>query len=294
MPDLGEWLVLLLVMAVAALAIAWPLLGPGPDEPLASDPEREALAVRHRVAVESLHDVEADRRAGLLDDAAYARQRADAEERAARTLAALDASEPPQPATTAPRSLGPAAWIALLLAGLLLVGFAVPRPLGLAQETVTNQPLADALAADAARREEIDRLLGLLEANPRDSATLSALADAYLAGGGAEDLRRAAAALLVLVALDPDDVSAYRRLITAYLTAGAWSDARAAPDALAEVEGDNAADVAFFRGLIALRADGDRVAAIRHFDRFLELAPDDPRAGMIRSLRAEAAGELAD
>jgi hypothetical protein len=38
-----------------------------------------------------------------------------------------------------------------------------------------------------------------------------------------------------------------------------------------------------------LRGENDTDAAVAAFDRFLELAPDDPRAGMIRGLRDEAA-----
>jgi Flp pilus assembly protein TadD len=45
----------------------------------------------------------------------------------------------------------------------------------------------------------------------------------------------------------------------------------------------------FFDGLIA-RAEGDVERALDAFDRFLELAPDDPRAEMIEGLREEAAG----
>ena len=47
-------------------------------------------------------------------------------------------------------------------------------------------------------------------------------------------------------------------------------------------------EVAFLDGLIALRGEGDEERAAAAFDRFLELAPDDPRAPMIRSLRDEA------
>jgi hypothetical protein len=48
-------------------------------------------------------------------------------------------------------------------------------------------------------------------------------------------------------------------------------------------------EVAFLDGLIALRAERDQDAAIAAFDRFLELAPDDERAGMVQRLRDEAA-----
>jgi regulator of sirC expression with transglutaminase-like and TPR domain len=50
------------------------------------------------------------------------------------------------------------------------------------------------------------------------------------------------------------------------------------------------AEVAFFDGLIALRGEDDPEAATEAFDRFLELAPDDPRAEMVRRLRDEAGG----
>jgi hypothetical protein len=49
-------------------------------------------------------------------------------------------------------------------------------------------------------------------------------------------------------------------------------------------------EAAFFDGLIALRGEDDPARAEVAFDRFLELAPDDPRAGMIEGLREEAAG----
>jgi hypothetical protein len=48
-------------------------------------------------------------------------------------------------------------------------------------------------------------------------------------------------------------------------------------------------ELAFFDGLIAL-AERDNAVAVEAFDRFLELAPDDARAGMVRGLRDEAAG----
>ena len=56
--------------------------------------------------------------------------------------------------------------------------------------------------------------------------------------------------------------------------------------------GGDAPDIPFFRGLIA-RGSGDLEEAVRQFDRFLELAPDDPRATMVQGLRDEAGGRLA-
>jgi cytochrome c-type biogenesis protein CcmI len=292
MPDLREWLLLFVVAGGALLAIAWPLLGaqqPDPNAP--TDPEHESREVRHRVALETLRDVEADHRAGLLDEASYERQRAEAEERAAATLAELRAVPAP-PSTASGRGARPALIVAGVLVVALLAGFALPRPIGLGEATATNQALADALAREEARQAQISALLDRLAADPRDATTLSELADAYLAGSSADDRRLAAVALLALLSLEPENTSAYRRLVTAYINAGDWADAAAATDSYADVAGEDEPDIPFFRGLIALRGDGDAAAAIGFFDRFLELAPDDARAAMITSLRAEAAGDL--
>ncbi len=293
MPEIGEWLILALLGFGVGALIAVPLRRPRTSE--RSDDDRESLALRHRLALEALIDVEADRRAGSLDEGGYQRQLAEEEARAAETLAALDApaqvGPTPGPESGPPGARRAAGWLAGGLAILLLIGFALPEPLGLGERTSVNQPLADLIAGEEARQADIQRLLTALAANPEDPATLSDLADAYLAGGAPEDLQRAAVALQVLIAIDPGNTSGYRRLITAYLSAGDLADARAATDSYRQLVGDDDPDVPFFLGLIALRG-GEATEAIEQFDRFLELAPDDDRAPMIRSLRAEAAGEL--
>ena len=64
--------------------------------------------------------------------------------------------------------------------------------------------------------------------------------------------------------------------------------ARRALDSYEERETADPVEVAFFDGLIALTGENDPEHARAAFDRFLELAPDDPRAEMIRGLRAQA------
>lgn len=292
MPDLLQWALLAALGLLAGAAIGWPLLrvrAAAPDP----DADREARALRHRIALEALLDVEADRRAGSLDDASYRRERAEAEERATLTLAQVDAPPGlPEPESARPEGgRRAAAWLGAGLAAALLVGFALPAPAGLSERTVVNQALSDALAREADRQADIQRLLTALEADSQDAEVLSDLADAYLAGSTTQDLQRAAVALQVLIAVEPQDRSAYRRLITAYLAAGDRTDAQAATDAYATFAGSEEPDIPFFRGLIAFRS-GDSAAAVRHFDRFLLLAPDDDRAAMVTSLRAEAAGQL--
>lgn len=291
MPDALQWLLLALIAVATAVAVGWPLLrGASAAPATTSNPEAEARALRHRVALEGLLDVEADRRAGSLDDAAYQRERADAEERAAQTL--IEPGAPvAAPARTTRNGRRAATWLGAGLAAALLVGFALPAPPGLGARTLVNQALADELAREAARQATIQRLLTALAADPQDPQVLSDLADAYLAGSSTEDLQRAAVALQVLLAVDPQNRSAYRRLVTAYISAADWTDAVAATNSYAGIAGEDEPDIPFFRGLIAFR-QGENGAAVREFDRFLALAPDDPRAAMVSSLRAEAAGEL--
>jgi cytochrome c-type biogenesis protein CcmH len=201
------------------------------------------------------------------------------------TAATRDARAPKSP--TARRAL---AGVAIGLVIALAVGYLLPEPYSLAAETVVNQPLAEAQAAEAARQVEIQRLLAVVAANPEDRAALSDLADAYLAGATAEDLQAGAQLLLALISLEPDDPDPYARLITAYFRAEDWVNAEAATDALAELDPDSA-DIPFFRGLIAWQGHRDAEAALDAFDQFLAQAPDDPRVPMIRALRSEAAAD---
>lgn len=292
MPDLTQWALLGAIGLLVAAAIAWPLRRSGPSM-VASDTraEAEAQALRHRVALEALLDVEADRRAGSLDDASYARERAEAEARAAETLEQAGSGDG-VPSLPASRSGGGRiAALGGVVALALVAGFALPGSIGLSQRTVVNQALADELAQEADREAEIQRLLDLFAADPRDAQVVSDLADAYLAGGSADDLVRAATALQILLALEPENHSAYRRLINAYLVTAYYDDAQATTDSYAAIAGADEPDIPFYRGVIAFRL-GDDATAVREFDRFLELAPDDGRAAMVSSLRAEAAGEL--
>jgi cytochrome c-type biogenesis protein CcmH len=190
--------------------------------------------------------------------------------------------------TVSPHARRAAVAVAIGLVVALAIGFLLPEPYSLAAETVVNQPLAEARAAEARRQAEIERLLAVVAADPEDAAALSDLADAYLAGSTALDLQRAAFVLIGLIGLDADDPAPYGRLITAYIRAEDWANASAATDALAELAADSP-DVPFFRGLIAWRGQGDAEEAIAAFDEFLAAAPEDPRVPMIRALRAEAA-----
>jgi tetratricopeptide (TPR) repeat protein len=281
-----EAIVVLAVLLVAGAFVFAPLRHSA--APIPEDVERDAAAVRHRVALEALRDVEADRRAGSLDERGYAEQLTEAEARAAITRADLDRMSAAPPTAEAHSVGGRAALFAAALVGVILVvGSWLPAS-GIANATDVNEGLAAGQTAEAARQGEIDRLLDALGADPEDTDTLSDLADAYLAGTTGDELARAAAALQVLIALEPDRADAYERLIGAYLRAGDYVNGRRALDSYENRETADPVEVAFFDGLIALTGENDPEHARAAFDRFLELAPNDPRAEMIRGLRAQA------
>ena len=283
-----EGLILLVGLAAAAAFALRPLVGDRHDGISAAD-DLGAANLRHRVALEALRDVETDRRAGSLSEAAYAEQQAQAEERAASTRAALDRYHPDLAPTLPPTTRGrrAAAVAAGVIGSVLMAGSFIPET-GIGNSTSINQVLADAQAAESARQGRIDALRDDLADSPQPE-TISDLADEYLAGSTQEDLVRAAVSLQLLIELQPERADAFERIMSAYLRAGDATNARAVHSSYADIETADPIEVAFFDGLIALRGEDDPASAVVAFDRFLELAPDDARAGMIRGLRDEAA-----
>jgi Flp pilus assembly protein TadD len=159
--------------------------------------------------------------------------------------------------------------------GVVLVAGSLLPATGLANQTVDT------------RQERIDALTDALVDDPTDPDVLLALADTYLEGTTERDLVAAVTVLQVLLQVEPEHAGAFERVIGAYLRAGDWGNARAALDGYAELPEADPVEIAFLSGLVA-RGEGDRESAVDAFDRFLELAPDDPRAEMIRGLRDEA------
>jgi tetratricopeptide (TPR) repeat protein len=258
--------------------------------------DREALAERHRVALEALRDVEADRRLGSLDGETYAAERAAAEVRVAHARAALEAADATADAPEASdgeRRVGgrDARRAATLVAGLvavaLLAAMVVPAPVGVANVTIHDEAAAAAAEAEAARQARIGELAEAVTESPHDVDLLLQLADAYLAGETRRDLVLGATVLAAAISVDSRSEAAHEKIITAYLRAGDYPNARAALDAYAALD-PPPAEVAFFTGIVALRGESDFVAARDAFDEFLRLAPDDERAAMVRALRAEA------
>jgi tetratricopeptide (TPR) repeat protein len=269
---MAEVVFLLLGLAALAVVVIAPLRGSSAAgaEPVTD----EAALIRHRSALEALRDVDADRRAGSLDDAAYAAALAEAEARAAETRAALESATPAAPADADPRGRRWAILGAGIIGVVLVAGSILPAT-GLANQTVDT------------RQERIDALTETLADDPTDPDVLLALADTYLEGTTERDLVAAVTVLQVLLQVEPEHPGAFERVIGAYIRAGDWENAGAALDGYAALPEADPIEVAFLNGLVA-RGEGDLEAAIEAFDRFLELAPDDPRAEMIRGLRDEA------
>lgn len=281
-----EPILLALALLAAGMVVLWPVWRGDPASGSAED-DRRSAEMRHRLSLEALRDVETDRRAGSLDDAAYAVAIAEAEARAAATRAALERVPAADRTPLSGRpSLVPVAAAAAI--GLALVGGSLLPAAGIASRTEINEGLAAEQAAETARQLRIEELTEAFAAEPDDPAILSDLADAYLAGSSASDLAAAAAALQLLIAIEPDRADAFERIVAAYIRANDFANARAALDSYEEVATADPLEIAFLDGLIALRGEDDPAGAAAAFDRFLDLAPEDPRARMIRSLRTEA------
>lgn len=282
-----EPLIFAAVAILAGVVVAMPILLESPERraPRLPEEDRDALVLRHRIAVESLRDVEADHRAGSLDEATYRAERALAERRAIATRAALDAAPAPPEEPLGRDGRLVVAGIGIVLGVLLVAGVVLRVPVDLANATVTNTTLAEQMAQAAARDARITELRGRLRADPQDTEALTGLADLYLATGTQADRNAAAPLLLLLVNLEPENTDALTKLATAYLQSGQQDDASAVVDRLEQVD-PSSIDVPFFRGLIA-RQRGDAAAARAAFDAFLAAAPDDARASMVRGLLAE-------
>ena len=161
-----------------------------------------------------------------------------------------------------------------MLALLVLAGYALPSPFGIAERD--------------ARLERIRELTAQVTENPRDTAALAELADLHLAGGSEEDVAAAVTSLVLLRDAAPDSRDAHQRLVTLLNRVGLWDAAADATDRYATVVGEDDPDIPFLRGLIA-RGRGDAEEAATQFERFLELAPNDERAGMVQGLLDERA-----
>ena len=162
---------------------------------------------------------------------------------------------------------------------------------GLANATVVNEGARRGPGgrggAPGARSTE---LLGAVAADPDDAdSALRPRRRVPRRGSTGDDLARAAAALQVLIAPEPDRADAYERLIDAPTCGPATTRTRARPTTRTPDRGRPIRSRS--RSSTGSSPSAVRTTRTRRWPRstaFLELAPDDPRAGMIRGLRDEA------
>jgi len=123
-----------------------------------------------------------------------------------------------------------------------------------------------------------------LKGNGEESSLLLGLGlVAYRQG----DLAGAGSCFDAVLKSNPADISALMNRGYVYYDSGAYPQAAATfAQVVAEVEG--LADAHYAWGLAALRS-GDKAVAQREFERFLQLAPDSPRAAKVRQLLMNAA-----
>jgi tetratricopeptide (TPR) repeat protein len=153
--------------------------------------------------------------------------------------------------------------------------------------------------SDRGRRQEamplIDRAIGqfeeVLKLAPAYLLSHRKLAEAHRLKG---DTPGAIDWLSKVVELWPDDLQARMELAEVLYASGRFREAlrhlEAARRQNPEMEPRDLAHYHFSRGLIQLRALGERRAALYNFERALELNPDHPQKGAIRTAIEELRG----
>lgn len=213
----------------------------------------------------SLVVVRARRRPREPDGAPTLREVAIAREHGSGSVSTADPSRARLPSAVLARLSG--GLIVLAIAGAIIVPVAVsvaPR----------TQP-----QPSVAARVSVADLEARVAGSPTDVDALDALADAYLADNRIDD---AIARYRAVLQLDPNNAHVLLQLGVILLAAGRPAAGIGVFDRLLEVDSDNV-DALFYRGFAELQAAGEVTSdARRDLGRFLELAPDDPRAGDVR------------
>lgn len=91
----------IVIVAVAALYIAWPLLKGATDDPVAEISEASSLVKEKNAALEAIRELDFDLRVGKISDEDHAALRADLEKRALAAMTALDESGEGEPSLRA-------------------------------------------------------------------------------------------------------------------------------------------------------------------------------------------------
>jgi tetratricopeptide (TPR) repeat protein len=312
------WIVL--VVAAAALAVAWPVLrrpgaepaaraGPAEDSGSAGSPDDVAFWRERKARVlAALRELEADRRAGDISEEDYRALRRSYELEAAQVLQRLDAlagrsaadlagaarSGSPAGAARGARRAArrPTAGVAWALGGLAFVavlGLTLAqslRPRG-PDDTITGNDLGEGggAAAEGAPLVPVDRarIAALEQRVARDSAdraALNELAHLYVA---TQRFREAADLSLRVLGADPENAEAMTHLGVVLWANGDPGTAAQALDHALRFD-PQFAEAWLFKGLVAFAGLGDPGTAVEAWERYLALAPADASTERVRGM----------
>ena len=243
----------------------------------------------------SLDDLEAEREAGNIDDATYARLHDDYTARAAAVLRALD-GEPVElsggapPVSASRRALVVGGLIAFAIAAAVTLAITIgPRLPG---QTVTGGVASDPKAAVAALKTAVrDR--------PNDYSARIEYARSLLDSDRVEALRQygAAARLRPKEPEPPTYVGWILGLASSQVT-DAPTRTQLIDRSLSEFARARSLDPRYpdsyvFEGLVRDRFANDPAQAVPLFRQYLTLAPDGPQAELVRSALADAQKRVA-
>lgn len=264
------------------------------------DLTRRQMEAERDVLLQSLDDLEAERREGGIDEESYRALHDDYTARAAAAIRALrdgiDA-RPPEP---------PGSWRRKAIAIALVVSFATAAGVSLALalgarlpgQTASGNSSSRESSSGSSSRDRVEQLRAAVEADPSNVATRLLLAQLLEADG---DLAGALAQYDAVTAIDGANAEAAAqsgRIL--YLTAGRAPAADAAGLVDRAVERlDRAialdpehADARFFRAIVRANEFGDFAGAQADLQRYLLAEPDGRFADQARQLLADVTAAL--
>jgi len=251
--------------------------------------EREALEAQRVFLLRSLDDLEAERTAGNIDDATYARLHGDYTARAAAVLRALDGdpvelAPGPPPVSAARRTLVIGGLIAFAIVAAVTLAITIgPRLPG---QTVTGGVPTGSQAGAALRAAVRD--------HPNDYSARIEYARNLLGTDRVAALEQyGAAARLRPTEPEPPTYIGWILGLASDEVGDAPTRARLLDRSLSEFALARKLDARYpdsyvFEGLVRDRFANDSVGAVPLLEQYLRLAPDGPQAALVRSALSAA------
>lgn len=257
--------------------------------------DREVLEEQRAFLFRSLDDLDAEHAEGNIDDASFARLRADYTARCAQVLNRLDGAEDAHSDERDEISAGaPTGMRRRVVVGLAVVAFAAVVSIALANglgarlpgETITGNQGSDSQSANPAAGSQADQLRAAIKARPDDASLRLALARLLMGRANYPGalIQFQAASRIAPTNPEPFAYSGWLLRLQGFPAQGLTLLDRAL------TVSPEYPDARFFKGVILLRDRSDPDAAIAEFRQYLVAAPDSPLANQVRTLLAEAVG----